>query len=429
MLIAEALRRAVDGDGEGARVFTKLYRDQAMAAADANDRLRAAELVASPLAGIPVSIKDLFDVRGEVTKAGSTALATAPAADEDAIVVNRLRAAGAVLVGRTNMTEFAYSGLGINPHYGTPANPFDRKTGRIPGGSSSGAVVSVTDGMATAAIGTDTGGSTRIPAALCGVVGFKPTQARIPLDGAFPLSPSLDSIGPIAPSVACCALLDAVLAGTPETTSPTPRPLEAMTFGIVENWLLDDVADDVSDAFETALKALEKAGARLLRLPFPGLSRIPEMGKSGGIAAAEAYNVHKPFKHLFDRYDPRVLERIAVGETTAAHDYIDYLRTRGVLIAAFNRLSAGLDGVLAPTTPRTAPPIAELTDDIDAYREMNRLMLRNTSTFNLLDACAISLPCHQPGTAPVGLMIASPAGCDRSLLAAALAVEAALKQI
>src|ERR1700693_2729328 len=185
-LVEIALARIADPGGEGARTFVKVYADTARAAADAQDKLRQAGYVASPLAGLPVSLKDLFDVAGEQTLAGSKALDDMPAAERDAPIVARLRAAGAVLIGRTNMTEFAFSGVGINPHYGTPGNPYDRAL--IPGGSSSGAAVSVSDGGAVVAIGTDTGGSVRIPAALCGIVGFKPTQKRIPRDGAIPLS-------------------------------------------------------------------------------------------------------------------------------------------------------------------------------------------------------------------------------------------------
>ena len=203
-LTEAALARIADPAGEGARVFTRVYAGQARAAAGAADLLRGAGLARSAIDGLPISIKDLFDVAGETTMAGSVVLADAPPATDTAVIVRRLLAAGAVIVGRTNMTEFAYSGIGINPHYGTPRNPWDRETGRIPGGSSSGAAVSVTDNMAAAAIGTDTGGSVRIPAALCGLTGFKPTARRVPLDGALPLATRLDSIGPIAASVRCC---------------------------------------------------------------------------------------------------------------------------------------------------------------------------------------------------------------------------------
>jgi aspartyl-tRNA(Asn)/glutamyl-tRNA(Gln) amidotransferase subunit A len=221
-LIEEALARIADPAGEGQRSFRLVYAEEARAAADAQDKLRKAGYRLSPLAGLPVSIKDLFDVEGERTLAGSRALDDAPRAPADAVILTRLKAAGAVIIGRTNMTEFAFSGVGINPHYGTPGNPWDRA--RIPGGSSSGAAVSVADGQAVVAIGSDTGGSVRIPAALCGLVGFKPTQQRVPRDGALPLSTTLDSVGPLGNSVACCAITDAVMAGEAPLV---PAPAEA----------------------------------------------------------------------------------------------------------------------------------------------------------------------------------------------------------
>src|SRR5690242_14694874 len=251
-LVEEALSRIADPGGEGRRCFVRVYGDTARKAADAQDRLRAAGYVASPLAGLPVSIKDLFDVAGEVTLAGSKALDDRPPATADAPVVARLRAAGAVLIGRTNMTEFAFSGIGINPHYGTPGNPFDRR--RIPGGSSSGAPISVVDGFAAVAIGTDTGGSVRIPAAFCGIVGFKPTQKRVPREGATPLSTTLDSIGPLGRSVACCAVTDAILAAE-DPVVPPAHPVAGLRLGVPRTLVLDELDREVGSAFEAACNA------------------------------------------------------------------------------------------------------------------------------------------------------------------------------
>src|SRR5216684_1186692 len=245
-LIEAALARIAEPAGEGARSFVKVYADSARAAADAQDSLRKAGYVASPIAGLPVSVKDLFDVAGEQTLAGSKALDDSPPAQRDAPIVARLRAAGAILIGRTNMTEFAFSGVGINPHYGTPGNPHDRHL--IPGGSSSGAAVSVGDGQAVVAIGTDTGGSVRIPAAFCGIAGFKPTQYRIPRDGAVPLSTTLDSIGPLANSIACCAIADAFMAGE-SPVAPVPIPIEAMRLGVPQTYVLDGLMPEVANAF------------------------------------------------------------------------------------------------------------------------------------------------------------------------------------
>src|SRR6201990_526385 len=224
-LVEECIARIADPAGEGQRVFIHVDREAAIAAADAMDHLRKANAAPSRFAGIPVSIKDLFDIKGQVTRAGSRALEDSAPAEADAPVVARLRRAGFVVIGRTNMTEFAYSGIGINPHYGTPKSRWQRSVGHVPGGSSSGAAVSIADGMAYGALGTDTGGSCRIPAAYNGIVGYKPTQRRVPLDGGVPLSFSLDSFGPLARSVGCCAVLDAVLADQP-VAAVMPRPIK-----------------------------------------------------------------------------------------------------------------------------------------------------------------------------------------------------------
>src|SRR6185312_10471788 len=289
-LVEAALGRIDDQAGEGGRTFTRIYARQARAAADAQDQLRRAGYVASPLAGLPVSIKDLFDVAGEVTRAGSTALDDRPPADADAPIVARLRAAGAVIVGKTNMTEFAFSGVGINPHYGTPGNPYDR--GRVPGGSSAGAPVSVADDCAVVAIGTDTGGSVRIPAALCGVVGFKPTATRVPRDGATPLSTTLDSIGPLANSVACCAVTDAVMAGEP-AAAPAAAPVEGLRLGVPQSFVLDDLEPEVAQAFEAACTRLTRAGARVTDLPLAELGEYPALSDRGLLVNSEAFAWHE----------------------------------------------------------------------------------------------------------------------------------------
>src|SRR6476659_5621117 len=289
-LVEAALARVAAPDGEGARTFIAVYADKAMAAADAQDRLRKAGYVASLLAGLPVSIKDLFDVAGERTLAGSKALDDSPPAAHDALTIARLRAAGAVLIGRTNMTEFAFSGVGINPHYGTPGNPYDRRL--IPGGSSSGAAVSVADGGAVVAIGTDTGGSVRIPAALCGIVGFRTTQERIPRDGVTPMSTTLDSIWPLANSVACCAVADAILAGEPPIVPPA-IPVESLRLGVPQTYVLEGLEAEVASAFANACTMLSRAGARIVDLPLSELAELPAINVSGGFAPIEAYAWHK----------------------------------------------------------------------------------------------------------------------------------------
>jgi len=418
---------AAAATGEGKRTMIRVYAEAARAAAAASDALRKAGVVPSPLAGIPVSVKDLFDIAGDVTTAGAVVTRDDPKAERDAPVVARLRAAGAVIVGRTNMTEFAYSGIGINPHYDTPRNPWDRATGRIPGGSSSGAAVSVTDGMAAAAIGTDTGGSIRIPAGLCGITGLKPTARRVPTDGCFPLSQSLDSIGPLAPTVACCALVDSVLSGrTPAV--PAALPLAGLRFAVPQSYVLDGVEDYVAARFEAALGRLSEAGAWIDEVPFAELLRIPELNAKGGVLGAESYAIHRArLATSKDGYDHRVSMRILRAARMDAADYIDALAMRRALIAQADATTAPFDAVLMPTTPAVAPPVAELFEDDDKFGKMNLLMLRNTTVGNVLDRCGLSIPMHTPGEAPAGLMVMGETGGDSRLIAIGLAVEAAVR--
>jgi aspartyl-tRNA(Asn)/glutamyl-tRNA(Gln) amidotransferase subunit A len=292
-LVEECLAKIADPAGEGRRAFIHVDKEAALAAADAMDRLRKANAAPSRFAGIPISIKDLFDIKGQVTRAGSRALEEeATPAEQDAPVVARLRREGFVVIGRTNMTEFAFSGIGINPHYGTPKGAWNRSEGHIPGGSSSGAAVSVVDGMAHGALGTDTGGSCRIPAAYNGIVGYKPTQRRIPLDGGVPLSFSLDSYGPLARSVGCCATLDAVLADEPIVPS-RPRPIKGMHLAVPTTVVLDDLDDEVAQTFERALETLSRHGADIERIEMPEFHDIGVMNTKGGFAAAESYAWHR----------------------------------------------------------------------------------------------------------------------------------------
>jgi aspartyl-tRNA(Asn)/glutamyl-tRNA(Gln) amidotransferase subunit A len=423
-LVEEALARIADPAGEGSRCFLRVYADTARVAAEAQDRLRSAGYVASPLAGLPVSIKDLFDVAGERTLAGSKALDDAPPATQNAPIVARLRAAGAVLIGRTNMTEFAFSGVGINPHYGTPGNPYDRK--RIPGGSSSGAPISVADGFAAVAIGTDTGGSVRIPAAFCGIVGFKPTQKRITREGATPLSTTLDSIGPLGNSVACCAITDAVLAGEP-AVAPRAVTAGALRLGIPRTLVLDDLDREVATAFEHACTTLSGAGARLVDLPLAELGEYPSINAKGGFSPPEAYAWHeKLIARRGADYDPRVRVRIERGRSMSAVDYVTLCWQRADFIARIEAATADVDALLMPTIPLIAPPMAAFEKD-DDYWPLNARILRNTSVINFLDRCAVTLPIHLPGTAPVGLMVVGRHGEDRRLLSMALGIETVIE--
>ncbi len=428
-LVETALERIADPAGQGARVFLHVDADQARAAADAHDRLRAAGTVLSPLAGIPVSVKDLFDIEGEVTRAGSTVLAHAAPARADAVAVARLKQAGAVLIGRTNMSEFAFSGLGLNPHFGTPLSPYRRGVAddaRVAGGSSSGAAASVADGMAAVALGTDTGGSIRIPAALCGLTGFKPTASRIPTTGAVPLSPTLDSFGPIGVSVACCALVDRLLAGLAPRI-PATRHLEGVRIGVLTNYVTDDVEPEVAEALDTALKHLDAAGAIVNEVRFAALDKLPAINRFG-FSPIEAFAWHRQLiaQHR-DAYDPRVLTRILKGEPATAADYLDLIAARKALIdEAQATLWQRFDAVVAPTVPIVPPRAAPLAADDELFARTNALVLRNPSAFNFLDSCALSLPCHHHGAAPVGLMLAGAPHGDDALLAIGRAVEAVL---
>lgn len=423
-LIEESLARIADPAGEGKRSFLRVYTQAARAAADAEDRRRKSGIVLSPLAGLPVSIKDLFDVAGETTLAGSTALGDAAPAAADAVVVQRLKAAGAVIVGRTNMTEFAYSGVGINPHYGTPGNPWART--RIPGGSSSGAAVAVADGHCVLGIGTDTGGSVRIPAALCGLFGWKPTQFRVPRQGVLPLSTTLNSVGPLANSVACGILADAILAGEAPVLPPMVA-LAGLRLGVPRrSFLFDDLDAPVAEGFERAARTLEAAGATVLDVAAPELADYVPMNAKGGFSPPEAYAWHEDLMaRRGASYDPRVLQRIARGPEMSAPDYVRLVADRAGFIARVAARTEGCDALLAPTVAAVAPPIAAFAEDAEFFR-LNARLLRNPSLVNFLDRCAATLPLSGPGEAPVGLMLIGRHGGDRRLLAIALAAEAAL---
>jgi aspartyl-tRNA(Asn)/glutamyl-tRNA(Gln) amidotransferase subunit A len=425
-LVDECLARIAEPSGEGVRTFIHVDAEAAIEAAEAMDRLREVKAAPSLFAGIPVSIKDLFDIKGQVTRAGSRALEDSAPAEADATVVGRLRRAGFVVIGRTNMTEFAYSGIGINPHYGTPKGTWQRSVGHVPGGSSSGAAVSVADRMAHGALGTDTGGSCRIPAAYNGIVGFKPTQRRVPLDGGVPLSFTLDSFGPLARTASCCVVLDAVLADEP-IVPLRPRPIQGMHLAVPTTIALDELDDAVARSFERALEALSRQGAVIERIEVPEFLDVAPMNAKGGFAAAESYAWHR---YLIvskgDVYDPRVSTRILRGESLSAADYVDMLNARKSLIARSTVRLAPYDALVLPTTANTPPRIGDLADD-KAFAKANLLSLRNCTLINMIDGCAISLPCHREGEVPVGLMLAASGGADRRILELAAAMEGVIR--
>ncbi|MGV2292367.1 amidase [Trinickia sp. YCB016] len=427
--LLDASLAAIDADlarggSAGGSTYTQADRPAAREAAANSDAFRARGYVPSALAGVPVSVKDLFDVKGQVTTAGSRILRDTAPAVRDAAAIARLREAGAVFAGRTNMSEFAFSGLGVNPHFGTPLNPID--TTRLAGGSSSGAATSVALGHVAAALGTDTGGSVRIPAAFCGLVGFKPTARRVPLDGIVPLSTSFDSIGPIARSVDCCVLVDAVVSGQSLDTSP--RALNGLRFGITSDYVSDDLDGTVSTAFNRAIEMLRRAGASVERFAFPELHEVGGRLPLAGITAAQAWAWHR--EHVArepDAYDPRVLKRLRIGEGRSAADYIDLLAARERFVRDARVRLARFDAWLMPTVAIVPPALADVEHDDETFFATNAKVLRNPSVVNFMDGCALTLPCHRDDELPVGLSICGPALADASILAIGRSVEALLR--
>ena len=427
-----------------ANVFRQTSFDRLRQAAQATDAALARGQEPPALAGLAVTVKDLFDVAGEPTAAGSVALSEAPAAAADAPAVARLRAAGGGLMGRTHMVEFAFSGVGINPHFGTPA-AWDARAGRraaagadaadapprIPGGSSSGAGVSVATGAAFVGLGSDTGGSIRIPAALNGIVGFKSTARLVPTTGAVPLSTTLDTACAMTRSTRDAILVHEILAQRRVVRSTSP--LRNYRLAVVRTALLDGMDATVAHAYERSLAWLRHAGVHLTELDLPQLAELSTLQSTGGFSAAESYTWHK---NLLARrgadYDPRVRARIERGAAMKAFEYIELTQARQDWIARVTQALDGFDAVVSPTVPITAPTIAELAPGAerdDAFFKVNALLLRNTSVVNMLDGCAISIPCHQPGELPVGLMFWNGPLRDDTVLNLALQAETVLGAI
>jgi aspartyl-tRNA(Asn)/glutamyl-tRNA(Gln) amidotransferase subunit A len=417
--LEQALAAIADPKGEGARACLTVYAEAARAASDAADARARAGISLGALDGAILTIKDLFDVKGEPTRAGSRIEADAAPATADAPVVRRLRAAGAVIVAKTNMSEFAFSGVGMNPHYGTPGNPADRS--RVPGGSSSGAVVAAADHMCEIAIGTDTGGSCRIPAALCGIVGYKPSKQRVPTDGAFPLSYTLDSIGPLARSVADCARTHAVIAD--EDYAPLrPAPVAGLRLGVPQGFLTTEWDNTVGTRFGAARKKLADVGARVTDEPMPLIDEMQAVNAKGGFAPAEAFSIHRErLARRANEFDPNVRVRIERGGNVTAADYVDMMQARARLVRAMDAQLSSFDAWAMPTTAIVAPTIAEM-QDTHTFNVKNMLLLRNTMTWNFFDNCAISIPIPGSGL-PVGLMLVGRNGHDRRLFEIAAGIE------
>lgn len=423
-LVDAQLARIEDPQGQGRVAFVRASPAVVRLAATAIDLQRAAEAPITALTGATLGVKDLFDVAGEETRAGGLR-PLGPPCERDAVAVAHLRRAGMIYAGRTNMTEFAYSGLGLNPHHGTPLSPWRRHERRIAGGSTSGGAAAVADGMISVALGSDTGGSCRIPAAFCGLVGFKPTQGRVSREGMIPLSTSLDSVGWIANTVDCCAAVDAVLTG--EISASAGPTVETLRLWAPTNYVLDDLDPEVEAAFEASLAKLAERGAHIERRPLPELEQVGAFGVQGGFPAAESFAWHRErLKDQGASYDPRVRSRILRGAGQSAADYIDLLRARAVLITAFAARVEGYDAIVFPTAPMAPPRLDDLQDD-DAFTRINLLALRNSTVVNMVDGCAINLPISLDP--PVGLTLAAVGGRDHALLAMASRVETVLADV
>jgi aspartyl-tRNA(Asn)/glutamyl-tRNA(Gln) amidotransferase subunit A len=419
-IVEGAIARITEHRQSGGVAYLQLNETRALNAARASDVARAKGHVPSLLAGLPVSIKDLFDVEGEVTAAGSKVLAATSPAAVDAPVVARLRRAGAVLLGRTNMNEFAFSAMGLNPHYGTPTNPIDPT--RVTGGSTSGGAVSVAGEMAVMALGTDTGGSIRIPAAFCGLTGFKPTASRVDLAGAIPLSPTLDSCGPLAGSVDCCLIADAVLSD--ENAIGDAVPAAGLRLGVTGDFVGENLDQHVADTFGRALALLSRAGCLIQDFSFPELKELPAINAGGGFPAAEAWAWHRGFLQKFSNdYDPRVVTRIRRGEFQSAADYFDLVDARRRLISRSLHRLAPFDAWLMPTTAVVPPRIQAVEQDDAAFFAANAAALRNPAVVNFIDGCALTIPCPVGGGLPVGLSVCGRQGDDARILQIGLAVE------
>ena len=418
--------RAIDAASSAPcqHAFLKTTFDEALAVAGSSQNL------STRLAGLPISVKDLFDVAGQTTSAGSVALKDAAPAQFDCPAVARLRRAGAALMGRTNMVEFAFSGVGVNPHFGTPANAHSKDLALIPGGSSSGAAVSVACGAAFIGLGSDTGGSIRIPAALNGIVGFKNTARLVPTAGAVPLSSTLDTVCALTRSVPDAMLAHEILAQRRVTRSAAP--LGAYRLAVANTLMLDSLDITVTRAWQRTLDTLRQAGARIDELPLTELNELRQIQAAGNLSAAESFAWHR---HLLQdkaaSYDPRVLARIQVGATMSACDYIDLLDARRRWIDKMDLAMQGFDAILSPTTPVVATPIADIApgpERDEAFFRLNAVLLRNTSVVNMLDGCAISIPCHAPDELPVGMMVWAGAMRDDPVLNIALQIEQLLQR-
>lgn len=425
-LVEQALARSEDADLR--HVFIKITRDQARAEAEASDLRRAQGAALSAWDGIPIAWKDLFDLSGVVTTAGSKVFAENAPADENADVVAACRDQGLIALGKTNLSEFAYSGLGLNPHFGTPKNPYSEKTPRVPGGSSSGSAVAVAGGIVPVAVGTDTAGSVRIPASFCGLFGFKASQNRYPKRGCFALSTSLDSFGGFAQCVGDLIHLDAAMRGMTASQVDTPE-LKDCSFVIPGTVVFDDVDSEVLQVFEDMVRRLEKAGASITHRPFDIFSEVVRLfRKHGTLTAAEAATIHQDLlaSDRADQMDQRVRERMLMSQRYTVSDYIQLQWARQRLQDAVKRELGGAV-LLFPTVAIAAPEIARLERSVEDFTRTNLLVLRNTMLGSYLGTPGMNLPIGTTSEGlPVGALISAPFGDDNRILSIAASVEKAI---
>lgn len=411
-------------------IFTVLTKERAFEEADAAAKRIKSGQGRGPLEGIVTAHKDLFDLEGLATTSGAKIMRDSDVKSADAQVVANLKEAGAITLGRTNMSEFAFSGLGINPHYGTPKNPNDLSVARLPGGSSSGAGVAVATGLVPFALGTDTGGSIRIPSAFNGIVGYKATRGRYNMDGVFPLAESLDSLGPLCRSIEDAILVDAAMRGR-SSSAVEVTTLAGKSFVVPETVMFDEIEPEVADVFEQTVLRLEKAGARVRRAQFPSFKVIFDLISTyGALVTAEAFALHKGrlASDAVDTIDPRVVQRIRLGEKMSLPDYLHVQKTRMNLIKEMETLVGAHEFLISPTLPHLAPEMAPLVEDDAKFFAMNGKTLRNTQIGNFLDWCGVSIPCGSGAHGlPVGFSISALPNRDEQLLSIALAAETVVR--
>jgi aspartyl-tRNA(Asn)/glutamyl-tRNA(Gln) amidotransferase subunit A len=409
--------------------FILVTRKRALEEAAASRKRHREGRAAGPLDGVPIAWKDLVDMAGERTTAGSALFAESPLKEKDALIVTNLSAAGMVALGKTNLSEFAFSALGLNPHFGTPRNPRDSVTPRVAGGSSSGAAVAVAGGLAPCAIGSDTGGSIRAPAGFCGIVGFKTSEGRIDKRGVFPLSHTLDTIGPMAHTVEDCVLIDMALRGQ-STTSVRSLDLKGIEFVVPDKTGIDDAEAEVAANLETTMKRLAAAGAKVTSRPIPEIGAMRALSAQyGSFVAIEAYAEHRAVFDSADakRMDRRVVKR-ALGGRVPERDVTNLHRGRETLIAALvDQLKGAL--LVLPATPMTAPAIGPLEGDDELFRVTNLRAIHYTFLGNLFRMCGLALPSGTDAAGlPTGVQFLAPGGEDDRLLSIGLSMDTALSR-